>query len=164
MKLTQLICRHQALLSILIFLTVAACASTGNKKMGQAAIKNFETRSINASQDVVFTAATEALFDLGYIITHSDNDSGIIVGEMQDQRNDDRAVMTILFGYAAGASVRPRVYNCTLLVKPMEEDCTNVRIKTSVDGEPKLDKRAIDQIWLYIDRQVLMETPPQTAN
>jgi len=135
------------------------CASNKSKQMGQAAVKNFETRIVNAPCNSVFSAAIEALFDLGYQIKHSDKQSGIILGERQDARKSNRAAMALLFGWAAAASVRPIVYNLTVLVKRVDEKTSNVRIKTSIDGEPILDKKAIDKVWVYVDRQVLMESP-----
>jgi len=144
---------------IFISIFVSACVKDG-KVMGQAATKNFETRVIDASRDSVFSAALEALFDLGYTIKHSDKESGILLGEKQDARKGDKAAMAFMFGVSGALLVNPTVYNCTIMVKPVDEKTTNVRIKTAIDGEPKLYKKTIDQVWLYIDRQVLMESPP----
>ena len=162
----KLFIQFQRFLFVLLIFTTAflsGCVTTGSRTMGQAAIKNFETRTVDASINAVFTAATEALFDLGYIIKHSDRQSGLLVGERQDARKGERAATTFWFGYAAAANVRPVVYNLTLLIKPTGDETTDVRIKTSVDGEPKLDKKAIDQVWLYIERQVLMESGPDSS-
>ncbi len=131
--------------------------------MGQAAMKLFETRTVNASLEEVFTAAAEALFDLGYVIKHSDKQSGILVGEKQDSRKEDRAAMAFWFGFAAAAAVQPIVYNLTLLVKPVDDNTSKVRIKTSIDGEPAFCKETIDKVWVYIERQVLMESAPDTS-
>lgn len=146
------------LLSPVIFITLASCVTT-TEPIGQAALKNIETRTIDAGFDRVFTAATEALFDLGYNIKHSDNKSGIILGEKADARKGEKAAMALFWGAAGALTVNPIVYNVTLLVKAIDNTTTDVRINTTIDGESKLDKEAIDQIWLYIDRQVLMETP-----
>jgi hypothetical protein len=147
----------------LIFFSILVSGCVQDRKvMGQAATKNFETRVVDASRDCVFNAALEALFDLGYTIKHSDKESGILLGEKQDARKGDKAAMTFLFGITGALSVTPIVYNCTIMVKPVDEKTTNVRIKTAIDGEPKLYKETIDQVWLYIDRQVLMESPPHT--
>jgi hypothetical protein len=35
-----------------------------------------------------------------------------------------------------------------------------VRIKTAVEKEPKLDREAINEVWVYIQRQILMEGGP----
>lgn len=145
----------------LVITSLSSCASTNSRSVGQAAIKNFETRTIDASFDDVFGASTEALFDLGYTIKHSDKKSGIIVGEKQDARKDEKAVMAILYGLPAASIVTPIVYNLTILIKP-DEESVKVRIKTAVDGEPKLNKQVIDRVWIYIDREVLMESPPDT--
>ena len=147
---------------LLLMVVLSACATTGSKtgSIGQAQLKNFETRSVDASFDVVFSAATEALFDLGYTIKHSDKPSGIILGEKQDARKDDKAVMAFLFGFAAANYISPTVYNLTIYIKPIDQQTTDIRIKTTTDGEPILHKQAIDKVWVYIDRQVLMESPP----
>lgn len=146
---------------IFIFVPFLSSCVTTTRAIGQAATKNFETRNVDASFDAVFSGATEALFDLGYTIKHSEKQSGIIVGEKQDAKKDDRVAMAILFGFAAADFVKPTVYNLTIMVKSIDEKSTNVRIKTSIDGEPVLNKSAIDKVWLYIDRQVLMESPPE---
>jgi len=125
-------------MSISIF--VSACVKDG-KVMGQAATKNFETRVVDASRDSVFSAALEALFDLGYTIKHSDKESGILLGEKQDARKDDKAAMAFMFGISGALLVNPTVYNCTIMVKPIDEKTTNVRIKIAIDGEPKLYKK-----------------------
>jgi len=139
---------------------LTGCASSSKIIMGQAAMKLFETRTVDASLNEVFTAATEAMFDLGYTIKHSDKESGILVGERQDSQKDDQVAMAFMFGWAAAAAVRPIVYNLTLLVKPVDEKTSKVRIKTSIDGEPAFCKETIDKVWVYIERQVLMESPP----
>ena len=141
---------------------LTGCASSSKIVMGQAAMKLFETRTVNASLDEVFAAAAEALFDLGYVIKHSDKQSGILVGERQDARKDDQAAMAFMFGWAAAAAVQPIVYNLTLLVKPVDEKTASVRIKTFIDGEPAFCKEEIDKVWVYIERQVLMESPPDS--
>ena len=142
---------------------LTGCASSSKIIMGQAAMKLFETRTVNATVEEVFAAATEALFDLGYIIKHSDKQSGILVGEKQDARKDDRAAMAFMFGFAAAAFVNSVVYNLTLLVKPVDDKTAKVRIKTSIDGEPAFCKETIDKVWVYIERQVLMESAPDTS-
>lgn len=143
---------------------LCGCATTGAGKMSQAAIKNFETRTIDAPYEAVFAAATEALFDLGYIIQHSDKASGILTGEKRKTKSDfdiDFGIGTGRYGgIGADREQRQTIYNVSLLIKPAGEKTTDVRIKTSVDGEAHLVKEAIDEIWLYIDRQVLMESPP----
>lgn len=139
-------------------LTMSGCAwlTSGGSQMGQAQIKNFETRTVDSKFDDVYAAATEALFDLGYQIRHSEKASGLIVGEQRTQYSE-----TVYLGKGIwDKRDKQRIYEITLLIKPEGKKSTNVRIKTSIDGQPRLNKDAIDKVWVYIDRQVLMDTPP----
>lgn len=135
-----------------------ACAwvTSGGQQVGQAELKNFETRSIDAKFDDVYAAATEALFDLGYQIRHSEKASGLIVGEQHQNYSE-----SVYLGKGIwDRRDKQRVYEITLLIKPESKKSTNVRIKTSIDGQPRLNKDAIDKVWVYVDRQVLMDSPP----
>jgi len=150
--------------AFLLFLgfTLAGCATTGTGRMGQAALKAFETREIDAPFELVYAAAVEGLFDLGYTIAHSDKGSGVIVGE---KRVEKQGAGWMRFNDSANKVVRPEsdYYNTlqiTLLIRSIDESSTKIRIKTAVNKEPKLDKEAIDEVWLYIERQVLMEGDP----
>lgn len=152
---------QQSVLSIMLVLLVS-CVGMGEKRMGQAAIKNLETREVDASFDEVYAAATEALFDLGYTIIHSDKDSGVLVGEKR-QKKSNRG--WIIFGETMGGQKIPEkemydMLQLTLLVRPKTDSSSKVRIKTAVNKEKKLDKKAIDEVWIYIERQVLMEEDP----
>lgn len=127
--------------------------------MGQAQMKNFETREVDAPFDQVYEAGTEALFDLGYTIIHSDKESGILVGE----KGQGRGSTWVFKDKKLEKKERefPDFLQLTLLVKPINKKLTKVRIKTAINKERRLDKRAIDEMWVYIQRQVLMEEPPQ---
>ena len=146
----------------LIGFTLSGCVTTAPPKMGQAALKVFETRTVDAPFKEVYSAAVEGLFDLGYTIAHSDKGSGVIVGE---KRVEKQGAGWMRFSDSANKVVRPEsdYYNTlqlTLLIRSIDESSTKIRIKTAVNKEPKLDKEAIDEVWLYIERQVLMEGDP----
>lgn len=150
------------LLSFLTGFVLSGCATTGI--MGQAAITALETRTIDASFEQVYSAATEGLFDLGYTIEHSDKNSGIIVGEKKMEKPEARWKK---FWDELGGTDRPEsaYYNTlqlTLFVQSIDEKTTKVRIKTAVNKLPQLDKKSIDEVWLYIDRQVLMKSSPDS--
>lgn len=123
---------------------------------GQAGLKNAETRTVDAPFDDVYAAATEAMFDLGYQVRHSERASGLIVGEQRENFSE-----TVYLGKGIwDRRDKQRVFEITLLIKPEGKKSTHVRIKTSVDGKARLNKDAVDKVWVYIDRQVLMSTPP----
>jgi hypothetical protein len=143
---------------MICFIGLTGCGwlTSGNQQVGQAQVKNFETRSVDAAFDSVYAAATEALFDLGYQIKHSEKASGLIVGEQRENFSE-----TVYLGKGIwDTRDKQRVFEITLLIKPETKKATNVRIKTSVDGKSRLNKDAVDKVWVYIDRQVMMETPP----
>jgi len=153
--------------AFLLFLgfILAGCVTTGTGRIGQAALKALETREVDASFEMVYAAAVEGLFDLGYTIAHSDKGSGVIVGE---KRVEKSGAGWMRFNDSANKVVRPEsdYYNTlqlTLLIRSIDESVTKIRIKTAVNKEPKLDKEAIDEVWLYIERQVLMEGEPASV-
>ncbi len=153
--------RRHIIASVLLLSGLTGCGwllSGNQQQVGQAEIKNFETRTIDAKFDDVYAAATEALFDLGYQIKHSEKASGLIVGEQQHNYTE-----SVYLGKGVwDKRDKQTFYDITLLIIPEDKKHTNVRIKTSINGEPKLNKDAIDKVWVYVDRQVLMESPPSS--
>ncbi|MBI4237252.1 MAG: hypothetical protein HY696_02390 [Deltaproteobacteria bacterium] len=140
-------------------LPLSGCAFlfSSTPPMSQAEIKQLETRTINAPVDVVFTAATEALFDLGYLIKHSERSSGVLLGEKQHTENEWVSGTEHHPGHWREKSITD---NITLLIQPENKRSTSVRVKTARNGEQRINKSAIDEVWVLIDRQVLMSTPP----
>lgn len=149
--------KHNAIFLGIILLVLTGCGM-GQKKMSQAELKYFETRPVDASYTKVYSAAVEAMFDLGYTISHSDKASGIIVGEKRTQKPG-----VWLYGNIPEGKREEDYYDwlqLTLLVKEESGKKSQVRIKTAINKEIKLDKNAIDEVWVYIQRQVLMESKP----
>lgn len=142
------------IIGILFSLFLVSCG-LGQKKMGQAELKYFETRPLDAPFTAVYSASVEAMFDLGYTITHSDKDSGLVVGEKRKKKSG-----TWIVGDLPEGKKVEDYYDfvqLTLLVKPDGAKASKVRIKTAINKELALDKKAIDEVWVYIQRQVLME-------
>lgn len=126
----------------------------------QSEIKNFETRDLDAPFDAVYAAATEAFFDLGYTMTHSDKTSGILVGEKRIEAQD----ISWWNADAEKQKTEAELYDwlqMTILVRKDDKKTSKIRIKTAIDKAPKLDKKAINEVWLYIQRQVMMEEEPE---
>jgi hypothetical protein len=148
------------LLSSLIGCILPGCATTGIE-MGQATITAFETRTIDSSFEQVYLAATEVLFDLGYTIQHTDKNTGIIVGEKRVPKGGSGFIqfMDALAGtYDHSESKYYSTTQIDILIQPLDERTTKVRIKTLLDKKPQLNKKVIDEVWLYIERQVLMKS------
>lgn len=139
------------------FVSAWGCGMEG-KRMTQSELKYFETRPIDAPFDAVYEAAIEAFFDLGYTMTHSDRGSGVLVGEKRRKKPG----AWLLGDIPKGES--PENYydmlQLTILVKNKGKAASKVRIKTAINKEVALDKEAIDEVWVYIERQVLMEEKP----
>ncbi len=125
----------------------------------QAQLKALETRTLDAPFDAVYAAATEALFDLGYQVTHSDKGSGIVVGERKHTKTESIPVKDTRGNWQWIKQERTTTFSLTLLIKSMGKKVTDVRIKTAIDGAAQLNKSAINEVWMYIDRQVLMNAP-----
>lgn len=151
--------RHVVLCVALLPFSGCAFLFNSTPPMSQAEIKQLETRTIHASVEAVFTAATEALFDLGYLIKHSERSAGVLLGEKQHTENEWVAATEHHPGHWNEKTITD---NITLLIQPEDKRSTSVRIKTARNGEQRFNKSAIDEVWVLIDRQVLMSTPPAT--
>lgn len=146
-------------------LLLAGCAFLEDSGLGQAEVTALQTREVDAPYEKVYAAAQEALFDLGYTILHSEKASGVLVGEKQE-RNHRSEWITI--PNTTNQIPRPQAelydtLDLTFLIKPNGPRSTNVRIKTDINKHQRLDRRAINDAWLYIQRQVMMNTPPEPA-
>lgn len=150
------------LLTICALLCLPACAWLEGEQMGQAALAQLQNRTIDAPFAQVYPAALETMFDLGYTISHTDKESGVVVGEKARKR------AWSIFDTPPEHQHKEDLYDTlqvTLMVTPIGKKQTRVRIKTALNKESQLDKTAINEIWLHIERQVLMhdEGPAQKA-
>jgi len=139
--------RASALVSLLVFATCSSFPGLDPEDLTQSQISAIETRVVEASLDETFTAASHALFDAGYQIAMSDRTGGILTGTKIVR---------------AGAFQVPAVLRYALSIqirKTRRRNC-EARIHTTVNGEARVDKEAIDQIWVLMQRQVLMKAPP----
>lgn len=147
-------------LSLMAFSAVFGCSWLENTNpTGQAAKKAFETRVVDAPYDAVYSAAVESMFDLGYTVGHSDKTTGIVVGEKNQKRYVNTSGMTE--EEKRRAENEYDTLQLTILVKKMEKKQTDVRIKSSLNKMESFQKNAIDQVWVYIQRQVMMEEVPK---
>ena len=131
---------------------VGGCASSG-PKLTQAQITALETREIDASLSETFNAASSALFDAGYTISMSDREGGILTGTKSKDRSSER--------FWVSPYIRDTEFVVSIQMRESSSRRTTARVKTSVNGEPRVDKAAIDQLWVLMQRQVLMHEPPQ---
>ena len=130
-------------------MSLAGCATTPSYT--QAQLNAIETREVDASMDETFSAATNALFDAGYTIAMSDRQGGILTGT---RGKDNSSARVWVSPYITDTN-----FTMSIQVRENGPRLTTTRIKTSMNGEQVIDKKAIDQIWTLMQRQVLMKEP-----
>jgi hypothetical protein len=137
--------------------SITGCTSTVSpKRFTQAQLTAIETRIVDASMDDTYSAASSALFDAGYTISMSDRAGGLLTGA---QGKDNTAARIWISPY-----IRDTSFVISIQVKSSGSRTSDVRIKTSINGQPTVDKKAIDQIWILMQRQVLMRLPPPVSS
>lgn len=120
-------------------------------KYSQAQLNAIETREVDATFDATFNAAASALFDAGYTVAMSDRSAGLLTGSAG---KDNSAARVWISPYIADSR-----FVLSMQVRQLNPNLCAVRVKTSVNGEPRVDKAAIDHIWTLMQRQVLMKEP-----
>jgi hypothetical protein len=117
----------------------------------QAQLNALETREIDAPLAETFTAASNALFDAGYTISMSDRAGGLVTGTKRHDRKRDEMFVK--------KSERWREYTLSVQVRRLEPKLSAVRVKSAVNGEPRVDRDTINEFWVLMQRQVLMHEP-----
>lgn len=130
-------------------LLISGCAS--QKKYTQAQMNAIEVRIVDANFDETFNAATNALFDAGYIIGMSDKDAGLLTGSQ---------VRTLGFWESFAAESPYQSMVMTLQVIEESDTRCRVRVKLALNGVTTVNEKVVDQIWVLMQRQVLMSAPP----
>jgi hypothetical protein len=144
-------CRPITLLAGLVVACIVGAGCGGGQKLTQAQLNAIETREVDATLEATFAAATGALFDAGYTVAMSDRQAGLLTGQKGKDRTMDRIMWS--------PSIADDRFTISISMRSIDASRTAVRIKTSVNGEPKVNKKAIDQIWTLMQRQVLMKEP-----
>lgn len=140
---------------VMLFLLVSLNGCVTQPNYTQAQLNSIETRIVDADFDETFNAASNALFDAGYTVSMSDREGGLITGT----KGKDNTAARIWISPA----IRDTAYALSIQVREEAPQQCRVRVKSSVNGEPVVEKEAIDQIWVLMQRQVLMQTPPSVA-
>lgn len=146
-------------LVILALTTIAigGCRTRGiaPSSLSQAQLNAIETRVIDADMDQAFDAAISALFDAGYTISVSDREAGIVTGTREINRQAERIWIS--------PYLQDTRFAISVQIRQTNPSRTNARVKLSINGEPRVDKETIDEIWTLMQRQVLMSTPPDLS-
>jgi hypothetical protein len=137
-------------LSICGCMMLAGCEAPG-PKLSQAQMNALETREVEASFDDTYRAASNALFDAGYTIAMSDKSAGLLTGSRAKDRSAER-----MWG---DQSIRDTVFLVSMQITNVGPKNSSVRVKTSINGEARVDPQAINQLWVLMQRQVMMKEP-----
>lgn len=148
---------YHAAIVLVVAVSVVGCASPGENpsKYSQAQLNAIETREIDASMEESYSAASNALFDAGYTISMSDRQGGLLTGTKATDRSGER--------FWISPAIENTNFVVSIQLRSLGPRSTTARIKTSVNGAPKVNKEAIDQIWVLMQRQVLMKSPVNPA-
>jgi hypothetical protein len=131
----------------------AACGTSSNmSKYTQAQITALTTRTVDASYDDTFRAATDALFDGGYTVSQSDHAGGTVSGYKRDDKSAER--------FWINPYIQDTDFRMSVLVRDRSPVETSVRISMAVNGEPYINEEAVDNFWQLMRRQVLIQAPP----
>lgn len=136
---------------VLLVLPLLITGCQSSPKYTQAQLNAIETRIVDADLDETFNAVSNALFDAGYTIKMSDRQAGLITGEKSKDMSSAR--------FWWGSYIEDVDYAVSVHVRETGPKQCTVRIKTAVNGESKVNKDAIDQLWILMQRQVLMKEP-----
>jgi hypothetical protein len=118
-----------------------------------------ETRDMRISYDAAYKAASNAFFAIGYTIKHSDKSSGILVGSKSDSGAGKKAALILLFGIPGALIDTKTNYDVTVMLTQKDKDFTTIRIGTSVNGEPVVNREIIDSIWTVVEREAMIDEP-----
>ena len=123
----------------------------GPRVYSQAELTALTTRTVDADFDETYHAALDALFDEGYTIEESDKAGGVITGLLRDDRSYERVWIN--------PDLEDIEFRLSILIRARGENRTTVRLNSSVNGERRIDERAIDAFWNLMRRQVLLQAP-----
>ena len=129
-------------------LLLTGCDSSN--QLSQAQLNAIETREVDAGISETYNAASGALFDAGYTIAMSDRQGGLLTGTRVIDMSKDRFW---------NSNIQDTRLAISMQIREISPKFCAVRIKTQVNGVPKVDKKAIDQLWTLMQRQVLMKEP-----
>jgi len=157
MKLNSFLIKQ---VSAVVILIGAAFTSSGCVHLTQAEIKALETREMDCSFDEAYRASSNGLFSLGFTISHSDKESGILTGTRHDPNTGAKVANAILFGVIGLAATKDRDEAVTFMLTPLEPNLTQLRMKVIVNGKAVIDRKFMTKIWQQIEREAMLESRP----
>ena len=145
---------------LLTFCIVTLCSASGCAQLTQAEIKALETREMDCSYDHAYQAAANGLFSLGFTISHSDKNSGILTGTRLDPNTGAKVAAAVFFGVIGLLATQDRNEAVTFMLSPLEPNVTQLRMQVVVNGKASVDHKLMTAIWQQIEREAMLESRP----
>ncbi len=143
--------RVTSLLCCVIVMGLTGCLWSRGPHLSQAQLNALETREVDADFVATFNAASGAMFDAGYIVTMSDRQAGLLTGTKSIDRSRQRRW--------GNPQAEDTDFAISIMIRETSPRRSSVRVKTSINGQSRVNKKAIDQVWVLMQRQVLMTAP-----
>jgi len=134
--------------------------SSGCTQLTQSEIKALETREMDCSFDEAYKAAANGLFTLGFTVSHSDKESGILPGNRHDPNPGEKLLTTFLFGVLGLAATKDRDEAVSFMLTKLEPNLTQLRMKVIVNGKSVVDRTFMTKIWQQVEREAMLESRP----
>ena len=130
--------------------------------MTQSEIKALETREMDCAYDDAYRAAANGLFSLGFTVSHSDKESGILTGTRTDPNTGAKIAAALAFGVIGLAATKDRNEAVTFMLNKLDPELTQLRMKVIINGSPVVDRTFMTRIWQQIEREAMLEFRPPT--
>lgn len=145
---------------VAVVLLGVAFGSSGCVQLTQSEIKALGTREMDCPFDEAYKAASNGLFSLGFTISHSDKESGILTGTRHDPNTGAKVANTVLFGVLGLALTKDRNEAVTFMLTPLEPNLTQLRMQIIINGKVVVDRTFMTAIWQQIEREAMLESRP----
>lgn len=133
-------------------LTLPACAPKSNlHRFSQAQLSAITMREVDADLTAAYRAAVDAVFDLGFTISSSDSEGGVLTASRKIDRTTERIWV---YPY-----INDTEYAVSILFREVDPRRTSIRVSLSINGEAQVDQEWIGEFWRLMRRQVLMKEP-----
>lgn len=144
---------------------LAGCAA--QPPLTQTQIDALQVREVEVVPDAAFNALSNALLDSGYQVMVSDPDLRILTAQkrIDPAPAADAAVITgtVLLSIFSGRDMvrdlPPEFHAVSAVVGAGAPGRASVRFQTFVDGHPTTDQARVEELWVLVQRQVLMKEP-----
>ncbi len=147
-------------ISLCLIFIIGCASAPQSDSPGQLATREMETRDLFLSYDTAYRAATNAFFALGYTIKHTDKATGIIVGSKSDPGTGKKVAWILLFGLPGVLVDTKTNYDITVMIAPKTPAITTIRVGSSLNGQPVVNKDITNKVWTVIEREAMVDEGP----